>query len=293
SDRLLGKVLERCVSERLRGTLQETLSLTNCKILFVNSVVPNSSDTITFRGSFMSNSCNLIYLEDAVTAITRRLSWIGFACSFEHHQQYWMSSGLQECSHNKLCNTVHAPYSSCDGDSSLSTSTDSSVERRSNQKKVMTIENHLSSWVSAINGNKSVHAVVLDFAKAFDKVPRQRLLEKLWLFTDDVLVYGVIVGDAECDQLQNDLIKLEQWQLKWQMEFNPTKCKVIRISTKKSEREIYMFCSKQLEQVTSISYLGLTVTDKLRWSDHISEISNKAGKTLGMIKQIFGFVQRM
>jgi hypothetical protein len=50
-----------------------------------------------------------------------------------------------------------------------------------------------------------------------------------------------------------------------------------------------MFCDKQLEQVTSISYLGLTVTDKLRWSDHISEISNKAGKTLGMIKRNFWF----
>ncbi|CAB3983232.1 Hypothetical predicted protein, partial [Paramuricea clavata] len=199
----------------------------------------------------------------------------------------------------------------------------------------------------AINGNKSVHAVVLDFGKAFDKVPHQSLLQKLWyygihgslfnwfesflqerfqtvvcegkssqpvpvtsgvpqvtvlgpllfhvyindlpdglssnvrLFADDALVYGIIVGGTECQQLQNDLIKLEQWQLKWQMEFNPTKCKVIRISTKKSERnEIYMFCGKQLEQVTSILYLGLTVTDKLRWSDHISEISNKAGKTL-------------
>ena len=34
----------------------------------------------------------------------------------------------------------------------------------------------------AINGNKSVHAVVLDFAKAFDKVLHQRLLQKLWYY---------------------------------------------------------------------------------------------------------------
>ena len=76
------------------------------------------------------------------------------------------------------------------------------------------------------------------------------------------------------------------------MEFNPTKCKVIRISTKKSElNKTYMFRGKQLEQVISISYLGLTVTDKLSWSDHISAISNKIGKTraLGMIKRNFWF----
>jgi hypothetical protein len=77
------------------------------------------------------------------------------------------------------------------------------------------------------------------------------------LFADDALVYGVIVGDAECDQLHIDLIKLEQWQLKWKMEFNPTKGKVIRISTKKSEpNEIYMFCGKQLEQVKELMYMS-------------------------------------
>jgi hypothetical protein len=76
------------------------------------------------------------------------------------------------------------------------------------------------------------------------------------LSSNVMLFAGAIIGDAECNQLQNNLIKLEQWQLIWQMEFNPTKCKVIRISTKKSEsNEIYMFCGKQLEQVTSISYL--------------------------------------
>lgn len=32
---------------------------------------------------------------------------------------------------------------------------------------------------NSIQCNQSVHAVVLDFAKAFDKVPHQRLLKKL------------------------------------------------------------------------------------------------------------------
>ena len=230
------------------------------------------------------------------------------------------------------------------------------AKRSTETQLILTIHD----MAKAINDNKSVHAVVLDFSKAFDKVPHQRLLQKLWyygihgslfnwfdsflqerfqmvvcegkssqpvsvtsgvpqgtvlgpllflvyindlpdglssnvrLFADDALVYRVIVGDAECDQLQNNLIKLEQWQLKWQMEFNPTKCKVIRVSTKKSEpNKTYMFCGKQLEQVTSISYLGLTVTDKLRWSDHISAISNKASKTLGMIKRNFWFCPKV
>ena len=124
---------------------------------------------------------------------------------------------------------------------------------------------------SSLQQNKSIHAAVLDFSKAFDKVPHRRLLIKLerygihgnllsWmesfltkrvqtvicegatstsspvtsgvpqgsvlgpllfltyindlpngltstvkLFADDTLLYGVVVEDSDCDNLQDDL----------------------------------------------------------------------------------------
>jgi hypothetical protein len=45
------------------------------------------------------------------------------------------------------------------------------------------------------------------------------------LFADDALLYGVITSDSDCDRLQDDLHKLEQWQNLWQMEFNPQNAK--------------------------------------------------------------------
>ena len=37
------------------------------------------------------------------------------------------------------------------------------------------------------------------------------------LFADDTLLYGVVVEDSDCDNLQDDLNKLEIWQNDWQM----------------------------------------------------------------------------
>ena len=53
---------------------------------------------------------------------------------------------------------------------------------------------------------------------------------KVRLDADDVLKYSYINSK---DGLQQDLIALEQWSLKWQMLFNPVKCKFLRITNKK------------------------------------------------------------
>ena len=105
---------------------------------------------------------------------------------------------------------------------------------------------------------------------------------------DDALLYGIIASDVDCNNLQDDLFKLEQWQSQWQMEFNPQKCQIICISTnnkKDPPQRTYASCGVTLEQVESIPYLGVTLNNKLKWSQHISSISNKASKFLGMVKR--------
>ena len=106
------------------------------------------------------------------------------------------------------------------------------------------------------------------------------------LFADDTLLYGVVVDDSDCDNLQDDLNKLEIWQNEWQMEFNPSKCNIMCISNKhRPPQRTYFFCGSKLEQVDSASYLGITVNSKLKWSEHISSISSKASRSLELIKR--------
>ena len=50
------------------------------------------------------------------------------------------------------------------------------------------------------------------------------------LFADDCLLYRRINARSDCDILQNDLDRLQEWVAIWQMCFNPDKCEVLRVT---------------------------------------------------------------
>ena len=71
-------------------------------------------------------------------------------------------------------------------------------------------------------------------------------------FAVDALLYGIISSEGDCNKLQADLFELECWQDRWQMKFNPSKCEIICISTKKSPRAPPLrcvFCGSEIDQV--------------------------------------------
>ena len=59
------------------------------------------------------------------------------------------------------------------------------------------------------------------------------LKSKARLFADDTIVYLTINSQSDAQTLQDDLLKLEQWESNWTMEFNPDKCEVIHVTKKK------------------------------------------------------------
>ena len=106
------------------------------------------------------------------------------------------------------------------------------------------------------------------------------------LFADDALLYGIVASDVDCDLLQSDLRRLESWQYHWQMEFSPSKCKTVTISHKNNPlQRKYVFCGVELEHVDSFPYLGVTISNKLKWSAHVSITAAKASKSLGTIQR--------
>ena len=106
------------------------------------------------------------------------------------------------------------------------------------------------------------------------------------LFADDALIYRKINSINDINQLQYDLEKLLEWEFHWSMEFNPDKCKVLRITNKrKIITNNYIMHGQILELVDSAKYLGVFFHKKISWNTHINYTAKKSN-------QVRCFVQR-
>ena len=54
----------------------------------------------------------------------------------------------------------------------------------------------------------------------------------------------------------------------------------------------YSLHNDTLENVQSVKYLGITITDNMDWGQHVSEISSKATKSLGFLCRNLAFAPR-
>ena len=88
--------------------------------------------------------------------------------------------------------------------------------------------------------------------------------------------------------LQRDLDTLQAWAHKWNMSFNSAKCEFLQVSNKQSILSFpYTIQNTSIREVTQAKYLGVTLNNKLTWSNHISNITNKANSVYGFLRRNF------
>ena len=97
--------------------------------------------------------------------------------------------------------------------------------------------------------------------------PRSHLM----LNSDDCLFYRPIKSKDDQKKLQEDLTKLVRWADIWGVEFNPSKCSVLRVKRP---------CSLRLP-----AQRGHNRTNNLEWGDRISKIASKASSTLDFLRR--------
>lgn len=107
------------------------------------------------------------------------------------------------------------------------------------------------------------------------------------LFADDCLLYRTIENYEDQRKLQKDLENLEEWAKTWGMKFNAKKCYIMSIN--KKNQKFYQLGGHILENVNSNPYLGLQISDDLKWSTHINKIASKASSTLGFLNRNIRF----
>ena len=108
------------------------------------------------------------------------------------------------------------------------------------------------------------------------------------LFADDCVCYRQIHSIEDTVKLQRDINRLGRWARKWGMRFQPTKCNMMQLTRKRVKKVIatYTLEGTVLENVDRIKYLGVTITNDLRWNTHVGNICTKANRTLGFLRHL-------
>ena len=107
------------------------------------------------------------------------------------------------------------------------------------------------------------------------------------LFADGCVCYREIKEIEDKVKIQKDIDRLGSWARKWGIRFQPIKCNMMKL-TKKLTNKIQAFYTLEgtvLENVESIKYLGVTITNDLKWNTHIINICTKANRTLGFLRR--------
>jgi len=93
------------------------------------------------------------------------------------------------------------------------------------------LEGQSSSWAPVSSGmpQGSVLGPLL-FLLYINDLPDCVTSSTTRLFADDTVVYRRITSHGDADALQSDINALQQWMDTWLMQFNASKCQVLRVT---------------------------------------------------------------
>ena len=96
------------------------------------------------------------------------------------------------------------------------------------------------------------------------------IVSQVRLFADDTAIYLTIENKSDSDKLQRDLGRLQAWEARWDMEFNPSKCQFARVTSSSNHLQTqYILHEQVLEAVGSARYLGVDISSNLSWNTHV------------------------
>ena len=115
------------------------------------------------------------------------------------------------------------------------------------------------------------------------------------LFADDTSLMEIIDNHVQSyAKLNRDLVKLSTWSQKWLVTFNPSKTVFLQVSrkTNPAPKPVLEMNGTAIKEVPSHKHLGLTFNQTFTWSDHTSQVVQKASKCIGLLQRISRDVPR-
>jgi hypothetical protein len=171
------------------------------------------------------------------------------------------------------------------------------------------VQGSLLRWFESYLRNRSQAVVVggycSDFAGIPSGVPQGSILGPLLyasylydvgtcfkearflMYADDTKIFMRVKNNTDCNALQADLIRLEQYYRENRIGININKCSCISFTRKKRIINFEYFINNiKIAKSASVKDLGVQMDSKLSFSDHTELIKNKAYKSLGFVLRV-------
>ncbi|KAK8734487.1 hypothetical protein OTU49_005838 [Cherax quadricarinatus] len=113
------------------------------------------------------------------------------------------------------------------------------------------------------------------------------------LFADDVKLMRRIESDEDQAGLQRDLDRLQAWSSNWLLEFNPAKCKVMKIGEgQRRPQTQYSLDGQRLQTSLKEKDLGVSITPSISPEAHINQITAAAYGRLANLRIAFRYLSK-
>ena len=106
------------------------------------------------------------------------------------------------------------------------------------------------------------------------------------LFADDTKCYRAQRSPQDHLMLQYDLNGLVSWSYDWDLNFNPSKCDVLKISRERNPAfRNYTIEANALSETNLVKDLGVVISSTLSWHSHVISTVAKCNKILGFLRR--------
>ena len=188
--------------------------------------------------------------------------------------------------HDLLLTKLHRPVF-------LGTALRSFASYLSNRQQRVVLEGAFSDWLPLTSGvpQGSILEPLLFLVSAKEMPSYVQHGSSLDPFADNSKLYRPIDSVSSSALLQSGLDGLHSWSSDQRMTFNTTKCKVLRMSKRRSCRKplnTYYLGEEVLSHSPETSDLGVSVSGNCTWTSHIEQMFAKENRVLGLVKRLRG-----
>ena len=112
----------------------------------------------------------------------------------------------------------------------------------------------------------------------------------VYLFVDDIKLSQTIKSSDDIQTLQDDIDKLFEWSIIWNLNFSKAKCCYIQVGPPlRSCRHSYMLNSTMITSTDKQKDFGIWIDPNLNFHSHTRQTVSTANRTLGLIRKCFQY----